>query len=180
MESRTDAHAVGFGSAVPPSEFRSSKSADRLTPAHPERELVESDLAEAMPGSIPTPQKQLRPRKWGEVCLAQPPPPDTALKKGSKQTTKTDDIEAMKRAMAAYAGPVTRCAPGKARAKSLSRKKAADDATWWLQRHRHDVPVSKPVEDGEAEGERRRKARAERKRMRRAANTAARKSIGEQ
>jgi hypothetical protein len=81
MESRTDAHAVGFGSAVPPSEFRSSKSADRLTPAHPERELVESDFAEATPGSIPTPQKQLRPRKRGEVCPAEPSPPDTALKR---------------------------------------------------------------------------------------------------
>ena len=84
MESRTDAHAVGFGSAVPPSEFRSSKSADRLTPARtPTRELVESDFAEAMPGSIPTPQEQLRPRKRGEVCLAQPSPPDTALEEGA-------------------------------------------------------------------------------------------------
>jgi len=36
---------------------------------------------------------------------------------------KSDDIEAMKRAMAAYAGPVTRCSPGQARAKPLRRKK---------------------------------------------------------
>ena len=46
--------------------LRSSKSADRLTPAHPAKELVESDFAEATPGSIPAPQKQLRPRKRGE------------------------------------------------------------------------------------------------------------------
>jgi hypothetical protein len=96
MESRTDAHAVGFGSAVPPSELRCSKSADRLTPAHPERELVESDLAEATPGSIPAPQKQLRPRKRGEVCLAQPSPPGTL-----DRQMKTHDIEAMKRAITA-------------------------------------------------------------------------------
>jgi len=62
----------------------SSKSADRLTPAHPERELVESDFAKAMPGSIPTPPKQLRPQKRGEVCLAQPSPPDTALERKRK------------------------------------------------------------------------------------------------
>jgi hypothetical protein len=63
--------------------LRSSKSADRLTPAQPARELVESDFAEATPGSIPAPQKQLRPRTRGEVCLAQPSPPGTALKKGA-------------------------------------------------------------------------------------------------
>jgi hypothetical protein len=45
--------------------LRSSKSADRLTPARPERELVESDLAEATPGSIPAPQKATSPPKTG-------------------------------------------------------------------------------------------------------------------
>jgi hypothetical protein len=89
---------------------------------------------------------------------------------------KTDEIKAMKKAIAAYAGPVTRCAPGKARAKPLRREKV-DDATRWLRQHRNDVPVSKRVDDGEAERGRRRKARAERKRMRRAANAAARKRI---
>lgn len=94
---------------------------------------------------------------------------------------KTDKIEAMKRATAAYAGPVTRCSPGKARAKPLRRKKVLGDATRWLQRHRH-VPVPKPFDDEDVEAERglRRKVRAERKRMRRAANAVARKRIGEQ
>jgi hypothetical protein len=85
---------------------------------------------------------------------------------------KTDEIEEMKRAIAAYAGPVSRCAPGKAQAKLLRRKKVVDEATRWLRRHPHDVPVSKPGDDGEADRGRRRKARAERKRMRRAANAA--------
>jgi poly(3-hydroxyalkanoate) synthetase len=94
---------------------------------------------------------------------------------------KTDEIEAMKRAIAAYAGPVTRCAPGKARAKPLKRKKVRDDATRWLRQHRHDVSVWQPFvdENVEAERGRRRKARSERKRVRRAANTAARKRIRE-
>jgi hypothetical protein len=73
---------------------------------------------------------------------------------------KTDEIEAMKRAIAAYSGPVTRCVPGKARAKPLRKKKAVDDATRWLRKHRHP----KPFVDGnlEAERGRRRKARPER------------------
>ena len=93
---------------------------------------------------------------------------------------KTDEIEAMKRAIAAYAGPVTRHSPGKARAKPLRRKKVLDDATRWLRQRRYHVPLPKPV-DGYAEAERgrRRKARAERKRMRRAANAVARKRIRE-
>jgi hypothetical protein len=95
---------------------------------------------------------------------------------------KTDEIEAMKRAIAAYAGPVTRCSPGKARAKPLRSKKVVDDATRWLQRHRHDVSVPKPFVDENAEAERgrRRKVRAERKRLRRAANAMALKRIREQ
>ena len=93
---------------------------------------------------------------------------------------RTDEIEPMKRAIAAYAGPVTRCTPGKARAKPLRKKLADDVATGWLRRHRHDVPVSKPVDDGEADRGRRRKARAERKRMRRAANAAAQIRFREQ
>jgi hypothetical protein len=94
---------------------------------------------------------------------------------------KTDEIEAMKRAIAAYAGPVTRCSPGKARAKPLRKKKVLDDATRWLQRHRH-VSVPKPFDDENVEAERgrRRKVRAERKRMRRAANAVAPKRIREQ
>ena len=92
---------------------------------------------------------------------------------------KADEIKAMKRAIAAYGGPVTRCAPGEARSPQ-TRKKPVDDATRWLRRHRHDVPVSKPLDDVEADRGRRGKARADRKRMRRAANAAARKSIREQ
>jgi hypothetical protein len=90
---------------------------------------------------------------------------------------KTDEIEGTMRAIAAYAAPVTRCLLGRARAKPLRRKKGLDDATRWLRRHRHDVPVSKRVDDAEAERGRRRKARSERKRMRRATNAAARKRI---
>ena len=94
---------------------------------------------------------------------------------------KIEKIEAMMMAIAAYAGPVTRCSPGNARAKPLRRKKVLDDATRWLQRHRH-VSVPKPFDDENVEAEcgRRRKARAERKRMRRAANAVARKRIREQ
>jgi hypothetical protein len=91
-----------------------------------------------------------------------------------------DEIEAMKRAIEAYAGPVTRCAPGKARAKPLRRKKVLDYATRWLQRHRHDASVPKRFVDENvevAERGRRRKARAERKRKRRAANAVARKGL---
>jgi hypothetical protein len=92
---------------------------------------------------------------------------------------KSDDIEAMKRAMAAYAGPVTRCSPGQARAKPLRRKKVVDEATRWLRQHRHDVSVTNPFDDEDVEAERglRRKVRAERKRRRRAANAMARKRI---
>jgi hypothetical protein len=94
---------------------------------------------------------------------------------------KTDEIEAMKRAIAAYAGPVTRCAPGKARAKPLRRKKLVDEATRWLRLDRHDVRVPKPFDENvKTERGRQRKARAERKRMRRATNAAARKNIREQ
>lgn len=85
---------------------------------------------------------------------------------------KTDEIGSMRRAITAYAGPVTRCAPGKARAKPLRRKKVPDEATRWLRRQCHDVSVRKPFVDENVEVERgqRRKAQAERKRMRRAAN----------
>ena len=90
----------------------------------------------------------------------------------------TDEIEAMKQAIAAYTGPVTPCPPGKARAKPPRRKRVLDDASRWLQRHRHDIPVRNPFvdENVEAERGRRRKARAERKRMRRASNAVARYS----
>ena len=93
---------------------------------------------------------------------------------------KTDEIEAMKRVIAAYGGPVTRCAPGKARAKPVRRKKLVDEATRWLRLHRHDVRVPKPFDENvKTERGRQRKARAERKRMRRAANAVARKRIRE-
>jgi hypothetical protein len=69
----------------------------------------------------------------------------------------------------------------KARAKPLRSKKVVDEATRWLRQHRHDVSVRKPFvdENVEAERGRRRKARAERKRMRRAENAVARKRIRE-
>jgi hypothetical protein len=78
---------------------------------------------------------------------------------------KMDAIDAMKKAIAAYTGPVTRCGPGKARAKPPRRKKVLDDATRWLQRYRHDALRSKLVDDAEVERGLRRMARAERKRM---------------
>jgi hypothetical protein len=92
---------------------------------------------------------------------------------------KIDEIERMKRAIAAYAGPVTRCSPGKARAKPLRNNKVLDDATRWLRRHRYDGPLPKPVDDAEVERGLRRKARVERKRMRRAVNAEDRKRIRE-
>jgi hypothetical protein len=94
---------------------------------------------------------------------------------------KTDEIQAMMSAKAAYAGPVTRCLPGKARAKPLRRKKVLDDATRWLRQRCHDASVPKPFVDENVKAERgqRRKSRAERKRMRRAANAVARKRIRE-
>lgn len=199
MESRTDTAAVGFGNVVPPSE-RSSKSADRLTPAQPVRDLVESDFAEATPGLHTGTARQLCPQ------LGRSLPRSTLTtrhraERGRKQTMgssrkrarcqwrrseraaccteahkmKVEEIRSMKRAIAAYDRPVTRCPPGIARAKAL-RKVVGDAAARWLRGRRHDVPAPKP-DDQDIERRRRRKARAERKGMRRAANAAARKMI---
>jgi hypothetical protein len=95
---------------------------------------------------------------------------------------KTDEIEAMKREISAYAGPVTRCSPGKARAKLLRRKKVLDNATRWLRQHRYDISVPKPFVDENVQAGRglRRNERAERKPVRRAANAVARKRISGQ
>ena len=93
---------------------------------------------------------------------------------------KTDEIEAMRQAIAAYTGPVTPCAPGKARAKPPKRKRVPNVATQWLRRHRYHALPSKPVDDAEVERGLRRQGRAERKRTRRAANAVVRKRIREQ
>lgn len=167
-------------SAVPSrrQNSRSSKSADRLTPAHPERGACRIRLRRSDARLHTDTAKATSPPKAGRSL----PRSTLTTRQGSRQTMKTDEIEAMKQAIAAYAGPVTRYPPGKALAKPLRRKKAVDEATRWLRRHRHDVSVPKPFVDDNVDGERgrRRKARAERKRMRRAANAAARKRIREQ
>jgi hypothetical protein len=99
--------------------------------------------------------------------------------------SETDDEEtikgAMRKALAAYDGPVTRCRPGRARGKpgnprSLSpplptRPKLnvkaerkfmeVDKAARWLKRHAND----RPVEDPKERRRRKRMARAQRKRI---------------
>lgn len=181
MESRTDAHAADSAVLSRRQKLRSSKSADRLTPAHPERELVESDSPKRCPAPYRHRQSNFAPKSGAKFASLNPHHP-TRLLKGSRQKMKMHEIEAMMRAIAAYAGPVTQCAPGTARAKPVRRNKAVDEATRWLRRHRHDVSVPRPFVDDNVDGERgrRRKARAERKRMRRAANAVARKRIREQ
>jgi hypothetical protein len=51
-------------------KLRSSKSADRLTPA--QSKLVESDFAEAMPGSIPTPPSNFAPKSGAKFASLNP------------------------------------------------------------------------------------------------------------
>src|ERR1700674_4078216 len=84
--------------------------------------------------------------------------------------TKID--QKMRKALADYTGPVTRCPPGLARAPA---KYAAvtNDAVEWLKQHR----AEKPTKDAKAERKRLRRARAlqERIAMR---NAAVRKQIG--
>jgi hypothetical protein len=48
------------------------------------------------------------------------------------------DIE-MLNALAVYAGPMTRCRTGKARAGDMRKKK--DRAMRWLSAHRNDLPL---------------------------------------
>jgi hypothetical protein len=61
----------------------------------------------------------------------------------------------MQRAIEAYTGPITKCAPGEANAKPMGR---TDRAARWLRSHHNDVPV------GDPEAERKRRAeRAKRK-----------------
>jgi len=168
IEGRTDAHAVGFGGAVPPSEMK-------------QQERRPADPGAPRKGACRIRFRRSDARLHTDTAkLALPSPPDTALRKGAA-TMKADEIEAMRRAITEYARPVTRCSPGKARAKPLRRKKVLDDATRWLRQHRRDVSMPKPFVDQNMDAERglRRKARAERKRIRRAANAGARNRIRE-
>jgi hypothetical protein len=61
--------------------------------------------------------------------------------------------------MAAYAGPITKCRPGRARAPEPKKKR--DRAGKWLSRHLSDKPVTDPRE----KRRRLRMARAERDRI---------------
>lgn len=76
--------------------------------------------------------------------------------------SETDDEEtiegAMRKALAGYTGPVTRCPPGEARAKP---SKVAGKAGRWLWQHRDD----RPVRDSKEERRRNRMARARRQRI---------------
>jgi hypothetical protein len=75
---------------------------------------------------------------------------------------KTDDktIEQMRQAIATYAGPVTRCPPGKARApaeKTVMRNASVE----WLKQNRN----AQPIRDKKAEYRKMRMARAKQQRI---------------
>jgi hypothetical protein len=86
----------------------------------------------------------------------------------------TDIDEKMRKAVAAYAGPVTRCPAGLARAPAQIAL-VMNDAAEWLKQHRAD----KPTKDAKAERKRRKRARAQRERTARR-NAAVRKRIGKE
>jgi hypothetical protein len=75
---------------------------------------------------------------------------------------KDEQREQLRQALAAYAGPVTRCPPGEAKAKQLPPTDPAERrAERWLRRHANDRPVIDPKE----ERRRKRMARARRQRI---------------
>ena len=80
--------------------------------------------------------------------------------------------EKMHKALADYAGPVTRCPPGPARAPAKYAA-VANAAAEWLKQHRAD----QPTKNAKAERKRLRRARAQRERMARQ-NAAVRERIG--
>ena len=75
-----------------------------------------------------------------------------------KTMDKNKIAEAMRKAVATYIGPVTRCPLGKARAKPTEKM---DKAAKWLGRHYNDQPSV----DAKEQRRRQRKARAQRERI---------------
>jgi hypothetical protein len=81
--------------------------------------------------------------------------------------------EKMRKAIADYTGPVTRCRPGRARAPAKKAPAMKGATAEWLKQHRAD----KPTKDLKAERKRLRRARAQRERIPRR-NAAVRKRLG--
>jgi hypothetical protein len=81
MESRTDNVGCRIGNVVPPYRYQRAASArpvnrDRCTPAQAREGSLSIRFVEAMPGSTPAERQTASPPRRGEVCLAQPSPPD--------------------------------------------------------------------------------------------------------
>jgi hypothetical protein len=57
--------------------------------------------------------------------------------------SKTDDqaVERMRQAIANYAGPVTQCPPGKARATPAKKKVVRNASVEWLKQNRNARPI---------------------------------------
>ena len=77
--------------------------------------------------------------------------------------SETDDnaIEQMRQAIAIYAGPVTRCPPGKARAPAEKKTVVRNASVEWLKQNRN----ARPIRDKKAERRKIRMAHAQQQRI---------------
>ena len=77
--------------------------------------------------------------------------------------SETDDnaIEQMRQAIAIYAGPVTRCPPGKARAPAEKKTVVRNASVEWLKQNRN----ARPIRDKKAERRKIRVTRAQQQRI---------------
>jgi hypothetical protein len=77
--------------------------------------------------------------------------------------SKTDDkaIEQMRQAIATYAGPVTQCSPGKARAPAQKKTVVRNASVEWLKQNR----TARPSRDKKAERRKMRMAHAQQQRI---------------
>ena len=64
----------------------------------------------------------------------------------------------LRQAVNAYTGPITKCPPGKARARNV-KPKATDRADQWLKAHRADQPKDRHHEERVLEQQRQRERR---------------------
>ena len=158
-ESRTGHAAVGIGRVSPPS-LKQRERADRMTPAQPAKAVgSSSQSADAMPGSADT-AAPFAPHR--AKCASLTLTTDTRIE--SRADMKKIDDATMK-AIGAYAGPVTRCATGKACGPDPIRRPSA--TARWLQEHRGDQRIVDP------KGSRRRRRMERARRERIAARNAA-------
>lgn len=77
--------------------------------------------------------------------------------------SETDDnaIEQMRQAIAIYAGPVTQCPPGKARAPAEKKTVVRNASVEWLKQNRN----ARPIRDKKAERRKMRMAHAQQQRI---------------